>query len=111
MPPIFYRVVAFFPDSQSREAYLKWLGDGHLDAVMRGGAHEARVILPDDDAGDFRVESHYVFESRDSFDRYVREHAPALRADGLARFGHIPNLRFERTVGEIPIELARHPSS
>ncbi|MCC6283681.1 MAG: DUF4286 family protein [Phycisphaerales bacterium] len=110
MPPIFYRVIAHLPDSHSRSAYLAWLRDGHLNAVLAAGAVEARIILPDDESA-FRVESQYIFESRACFDDYVREHAPTLRAEGLARFGHLPNLCFERTVGEIPIELTRHRPS
>ena len=37
----------------------------------------------------------------DSFDRYEADHAPALRTDGMARFGSIPGVLFERSVGEI----------
>ena len=51
------------------------------------------------------VETQYVFPSRKAFDTYLRDHAPALRADGLSHFPPETGLRYERQVAEIAAEL------
>ena len=48
-----------------------------------------------------RVMARYVFPSREAFDRYVREVAPALRAEGLAKFGPQTGVLMERSVSEV----------
>ena len=45
-----------------------------------------------------RVMAQYTFHDRAAYERYVRETAPALRAEGIAGF---PTARFERMVGEV----------
>ena len=74
---------------------------------MKGGATGARVILPDraSDTAPAVVETQYVFPSRKAFDTYVRDHAPALRADGLKHFPPDSGITYERQVAEIAAEL------
>ena len=79
-------------------AYLDWLAGGHAAQVLAGGADRAEVVRLQGDS--LQVETRYRFPDRAAFDRYERDHAPALRADGLARFGEA-GIRFERTVGTI----------
>ncbi|MFN0011256.1 MAG: DUF4286 family protein [Phycisphaerales bacterium] len=98
-----YTVRATCPSPAVAAAYVAWLEGGHVDQVMKGGAHSAMIVRldaerPGDEA---RVEVRYVFSTREVFDRYIREHAPGLRADGLKHFGPETGVRFERTVGEI----------
>jgi hypothetical protein len=51
------------------------------------------------------VEVQYVFPSRKAFDTYLRDHAPALRADGLKHFPPESGVTSTRQVAEIAAEL------
>lgn len=96
-----YTVTAELPSREVRDAYLTWLAEGHVEAVIEGGAISGSIVRIDDPAEPFRVETRYLFAGRDDLDTYVRDHAPALRADGLARFGPETGVRFVRTIGEV----------
>lgn len=112
-----YSVIVSLPTAALATEYLAWLLGGHVDAVIRGGASSGEVVVLDSEPspsssqpGDqstaggepiTRVMAHYVFPSREVFDRYVRLHAPALRAEGLARFGPSTGVTYQRLVGEI----------
>jgi hypothetical protein len=103
MKRIAYTVTATLPDEATAREYIAWLEGGHIDQVIEGGAHSAIIVRMDhDNAGDLpRIEVRYIFSTREVFDRYVREHAPRLRADGLKRFGPERRINFARSVGEI----------
>lgn len=113
MPIILYTVRTTCPSIQVRGRYLSWLSPNHIMQVMQGGATNARIVLPDRITDPARpelaeravVEVQYVFPSRKAFDAYVRDHAPALRADGLKHFPPESGLTFERQVAEIAAEL------
>jgi len=96
MGSILYTVIAELPDHQTAESYLAWLDAGHLQAVLVGGATSARMYRLDGPA--IRIMTVYEFSDRPAFERYEREHAPALRRDGRARFGEKPGVRFHREV-------------
>lgn len=112
--PVFYAVTATLPDEATAAEYSSWLADGHVQHVIRGGAESARVVRLDPDstpspglAGQAeapvrcRIETQYQFPSRAAFDRYVREVAPRLRADGLERFPASRGVGFERRLGGV----------
>ncbi len=106
MPAIVYTVTATLPTPELAEAYVAWLRGGHVDQVIDAGAHSGIIVrldptLAEQEAGSRRVQTQYVFASRDALDHYVRHHAPALRADGLSRFGPETGVTFERIIGEI----------
>lgn len=107
MTRIAYTVTATLPDAATADAYIEWLHDGHIDAVLAGGAHSAMVIRldPDPQADPappaVQIEARYIFATRELFDRYVEHHAPALRADGLQRFGSTPGIQFSRRTGTV----------
>jgi hypothetical protein len=115
MPQILYTVRAICPNVQVRGRYLSWLVPDHLLAVQAAGASKARVVLPGvaNDAGlalsvvegPAVVEAQYVFRSRKIFETYLRDHAPALRADGLKYFPPESGITYERQVAEIAAEL------
>jgi len=122
MPSILYTVRTTCPSVQVRGRYLAWLSPNHIAQVLAGGATSARIVLPDrisdpvrgepvesaDRAGDHApaiVETQYTFPSRKAFDTYIRDHAPALRADGLKHFPPESGLTHERQVAEIAAEL------
>jgi hypothetical protein len=107
MPAILYTVRSTCRDVQQRGRYLAWLAPNHLLQVKAGGAQGVRVVLPDR-AGETApavVEVQYVFPSRKAFDTYLRDHAPALRADSLKHFPPESGITFERQVAEIATEL------
>ncbi|HYC70854.1 MAG TPA: hypothetical protein VEB66_06585 [Opitutaceae bacterium] len=106
MPRITYVVRASFPSLQVRGRYLSWLAPDHVEAVRRGGADSVRITLYDPASPEGRpaLETEYTFPSRKAFDAYVRDHAPALRADGLKHFPPESGVTFERRVGELCYE-------
>jgi hypothetical protein len=107
MPQILYTVRASCRDEQQRGRYLAWLSPNHVMELVKAGATSVRIVLPDR-AGDTNravVETHYTFSSRKAFDEYVRDHAPALRADGLKHFPPDSGITYERQVAEIAAEF------
>ena len=116
MPTILYTVRATCPSLQVRGRFLAWLSPNHIMEVMKGGATGARIVLPDRESDSAPasperveraavVETQYVFPSRKAFDTYVRDHAPALRADGLKHFPPESGVTYTRQVAEIATEL------
>lgn len=107
MPTILYTVRVTCPNLQVRGRFLSWLTPNHVAEVMRGGASAVRIVLPDreSDTAPAVVETHYVFPSRRAFDTYVRDHAPALRADGLKNFPPESGVTYSRQVAEIATEF------
>ena len=108
MPQILYTVRASLPTLPQRGRFLSWLVPDHVLAVKAGGAEGVRVVLPDcaNAAAPAVVETQYVFLSRTAFDTYLRDHAPALRADGQKHFPLESGITYERQVAEIAAELA-----
>ena len=101
---IAYTVRAVCPDVETADRFVRWLEDGHVDQVISGGAHSAMIVrfdAADSSDGPRTVEVRYIFSTRAVFDRYIAEHAPALRADGLKHFGHESGVVFERSLGEV----------
>jgi hypothetical protein len=84
-------------DAALADRYVEWLVAGHVARVCEAGRASAVVVRID--GATSRVETRYVFESRDAFAAYERDHAPRLRAEGLEAFPS--GVRFERTTGEI----------
>lgn len=98
MPAFFYSVTATIEDPAVASEYAGWLLQGHTDAVLRGGALSARVIRLDGETR--RIETQYVFPSRDIFADYEAGPAIALREEGRRRFAG-RGVTFERRWGEI----------
>ena len=94
---IAYVVRIDFDDASVRDDMLAWLRDRHLADVLAAGALSAELVVLD---GALALEVRYRFASRDSFAAYERDHAPRLRADGLAFLAGRP-ARFTRTTGEL----------
>ena len=102
MSAICYMVIATLPDAATAAEYVAWLEDGHVDRVIDGGAHSAMIVRLDREAeSPPRVMVQYIFPTRERFERYVSEFAPALRADGLKRFGPERGVRMERLIGDV----------
>lgn len=101
MTRVAYTVVATLPDADLAREYTDWLTGGHAAAVVAAGAERACVIRIEEPEEPIRVEARYEFSSRGALDTYLRDHAPALRAEGLARFGPETGIRLARSIGTI----------
>ena len=97
-----YVVHIAFPDRASMEACLAWLSDRHVADVCAAGASDAELVRLDQEHA---LEARYRFPSREAFERYEREDAPRLRADGLAQIARIglakEQVTFVRSTGEV----------
>jgi hypothetical protein len=99
MMPVAYLVTATFPNDAFRDEFLRWLLDEHLAEVLGAGATSAHAVKLDEPPP--RVIASYTFSDRTTYDRYIREAAPALRAKGLARFPPSTGVIFSRQSGTI----------
>jgi hypothetical protein len=96
---IAYRVSATFPNSDVADEWLHWLREGHVAAVLAGGATSAEIVALDTPAHAYEVR--YRFPSRETFEKYEREHAPRLRAEGLRRFPVEKGIQYRRCIGVV----------
>ena len=108
MARIAYTVTATLPDDRVAREYIAWLEDGHVDAVISGGAHSGMIVRldpPPPQQGQpdapIQVETRYVFATHELFNHYLEHVAPALRADGLRRFGPERGVKYYRRTGSI----------
>lgn len=92
--PFYYTVVTTADTEALRDAFVAWLVNGHIADVVAAGALTGEIVLRD---GGLAVEGRYTFASRDAFAAYERDHAPRLRAEGLALFP--AGLSFQRSTG------------
>ncbi|MDA1262935.1 MAG: DUF4286 family protein [Planctomycetota bacterium] len=94
-----YTVTLTFTDPSIAVEWLAWMRDEHVAHVLQAGAQSAEIIKMD---GVFvRCEARYSFASRAEFDRYVRDHAPRLREEGLRHFPTTRGIQYERSCGEV----------
>jgi hydroxyacylglutathione hydrolase len=103
MSELVYEVRSRFETPALRERYLRWLREGHVQAVIRGGAIEGEVRIEPDGA----VVSRYRFASAAAFAAYESGAAVALRAEGRALFSE--GVAMERAVTERVMGLSRAP--
>ena len=105
MSAVVYEVSADV-DATIRDDYLRWLGPHVAEIVALPGFTGADVFevvdpaLPDT----LRVCMRYHLVDEAALEAYLAEHAPRLRADGVARFGD--RMRAQRRVMRA-IDLAR----
>jgi len=99
MNEVAYTVRAVFEAEAVASEWVEWLRDGHLADVCAGGATKAEVVRLD--GARIEIEVRYRFASRESFQRYEREFAPKLRAEGLQLFPTSRGVAYARALGEI----------
>ncbi|HWL93619.1 MAG TPA: DUF4286 family protein [Phycisphaerae bacterium] len=105
MARAYYEVSASISDATIAAAWVRWMRDAHIADVVAAGALSGRVISIDRADADGPNASHefcvqYEFADRSALDRYLSDHAPRLRAEGLVRFGP-EQIRYSRRSGEI----------
>lgn len=98
-----YTVGCSFSDPAVAEAWVGWLTGGHLAEVCAAGALDACLVKLD--GPPLRYEVRYHFADRAAFEAYEREHAPRLRAEGLARFPPEHGVAYARSTGEVMVSL------
>ena len=83
-------------DAAAHDKYRVWLRD-HIAEILAlpgfAGAKLFEVLEPPPSAGRIGLCVQYALKDRAALDEYLRDHAPRLRADGVARFGD----RFQAT--------------
>ncbi len=97
MSRFFYEVTATLHDESIVEAWTRWMQGEHIADVVRAGACSGRLIRLDGETLRFAIQ--YEFDSREAFEQYLRDHAPRLRAEGVARFP-ADQVSYERRTGE-----------
>lgn len=77
-------------DHAIRDGYLRWL-DAHVAEIVAlpgfTGAEVLEVVDPPAADGFATFCVQYRLVDAAALDAYLRDHAPRLRADGIARFG------------------------
>ncbi|MGN6152886.1 MAG: DUF4286 family protein [Lysobacteraceae bacterium] len=77
-------------DAAAHDAYRVWLRD-HVAEILGlpgfKGAKVFDVLDPPAAAGRIGLCVQYTLQAQAALDDYLRDHAPRLRADGVARFG------------------------
>ena len=99
MSEVLYTVTVGFPNAELVEDWLGWLRDGHITEVLAGGASHAEIVALDVPPHTYEVR--YRFPSREAFNKYERDHAPRLRAEGLKLFPVEKGISYRRSVGEV----------
>lgn len=77
-------------DASAHDDYRAWLRDHIAEILALPGFKSAKVfevLEPPPSAGRLGLCVQYGVQDRAALDDYLRDHAPRLRADGLARFG------------------------
>jgi hypothetical protein len=102
-----YVVRCIFDAREPMLKFLAWLRERHVANVCHAGAEDAEIALldPSDDHA-HAIEVRYRFASRAAFERYEREQAPRLRADGLAEAARLGlelgrGVVMKRSTGEV----------
>ena len=96
-------VVELEMDAALRDEYLAWLAGHVREMLALPGFTGAETLIrsdPPPPAGRFVVRVHYRLRDRAALDHYLAEHAPRMRAAGVARFGQ--RIRAARSILESP---------
>ena len=74
-------------DRELESSYRAWL-EAHIQQMLALPGFEFAELLREE-GSDARAVfvAHYWMRDRDALEAYLRDHAAAMRADGLARFG------------------------
>ncbi len=94
---ILYEVQASFIHEEAARRWEEWLRTKHIADVVAAGALDGKVIRLDSPAA--TLVAQYWFDSREAFDRYLADHAPRLRAEGIALFAP-EEVSYTRRIGE-----------
>ncbi len=102
-----YTVRCQFTDAAVADRWLRWLEHQHISDVMHAGATAAEIVEMNADLPTYEIR--YEFSTRDDFDVYLRDHAPALRDEGLQRFPLHWGLQYSRSDGQVVYRTDSNP--
>ncbi len=97
LTPLAYSVFVSFTDAAAMPEWLRWMRSRHLADVLAAGAQSAELF----ELAEGEFEARYRFASREAFAAYERDHAPRLRAEGLALFPAEKGVRYRRALGTL----------
>lgn len=100
MTRIAYTVSCDIVNEEKAAEWLAWLRGGHVQDVIAGGAQSAQIVRFDG-GPPVTCEVRYVFPDRETYDEYIRDHAPRLREEGLKKFPPEAGFSYSRTVGAV----------
>lgn len=105
--PFQYTVSATFSTASLAQEWIAWMRDEHATQVIAAGALSAEVVRLDcQDASDsIRCCVQYEFASRVEYERYIQDHAPRLRSDGLRLFPPERGIQYVRSAGEVVLRV------
>jgi hydroxyacylglutathione hydrolase len=103
MAELVYEVRSRFASPEVRARYLAWLKDGHVRAVLEGGALDGEVR----EELDGTIVTRYRFASKAAFAAYEAGAAVPLRAEGKRLFSE--GVVMERSTCEIALAERRAP--
>jgi hypothetical protein len=85
---IIYEVNVFVQHDIENQ-YREWLLKHIAEILALPGFIDAQCfdVQQDNSADDVAICVHYRLESQAALDNYFQQHAPSLRADGVAKFG------------------------
>jgi hypothetical protein len=93
-----YTIFCELPSEQVAADWVEWLTTGgHMKQIKEKGATDAYLIQHEP----LKYEARYIFPSREAFEVYEKEHAPALREDGIRKFPPELGLKYQRTTGTV----------
>jgi quinol monooxygenase YgiN len=101
---IVYEVRASVEDAVAAD-YRAWLGPHVAEILAIPGFTRAELLVEDGEPGRTVFCVRYHLADRAALQAYLRDHAPRLRADGLARFGG--RFTASRRVSELVAEYGR----
>lgn len=102
-----YVVTVTLPEAAMAERFLDWLRNGHIAEVMASGALSAEILRVDGVPNRFEIV--YRFATRSAFERYERDSAPRLRAEGRALFPVESGVIYQRSVSELVESFPEFP--
>ncbi|MEN9339013.1 MAG: hypothetical protein RIQ62_325 [Bacteroidota bacterium] len=80
--------IKILPEIESE--WLQWMREEHMDDVLATGMFDQyslfRMVDPVDEDG-LTFVAQYQTDSRERYEQYIKNNAPALREKGYARFG------------------------
>jgi antibiotic biosynthesis monooxygenase (ABM) superfamily enzyme len=92
-------------DLEVADAYRAWL-DPHVHEILAIPGFTGAELLTEDEESGRRVYCvRYHLDDRAALEAYLRDHAPRLRAEGLARFAG--RFTASRRVSELVAEYGR----
>lgn len=76
-------------EKDSAEAWVKWMKEEHMPELMQTGLFaDSRLyqLLDIDEEDGLTYAAQYFCNNMEDYNRYIAEHAPAMREKGLERF-------------------------